>query len=67
MGCNGKCLCLSDVSRVGIRELASPKLEVRLSTSYLSNLLLSKGGCFTKKYVTHMATEMNIQVILYMG
>ena len=49
-------LCLSDVSRVGIRELASPKLEVRLSTNYLSNPV--KTGFFYQRVVALLKSTL---------
>ena len=54
-------LCLSDVSRVGIRELASPKLEVRLSTNYLPNPV--KAGFFYQRVVALLKSTLLIWLL----
>ena len=53
-----RAICLSDVSIVGIRELASSKFEVRLSTNYLSNLV--KAGFFYQREVALLKSTLLI-------
>ena len=72
MGCNGKCplfkWCVKGWNQgISLTKIGGKVIYQLPPKPSKSGILLSKGGCFTKKYVTHMATEMNIQVILYMG